>query len=1498
MSITRICGWVVRYPVRFLFYSFLASTAIGLLSFALLLCRQGGAFESWLANRLQIRAWTERLGVEFSSIDVQCLRADCPLGVVVKDISFRQQIPEKIAVDVKRVHLGLFEGLSIHKIRINTGQETDPITIERVEASLSARKITIHNTEVLLGANPGDFSLKMKELSVSELSFPPDSGETLAVRKLEVIEVDLFLQPGEDGKWSFAGAQPLLSIPKPLAEEAESLMDFFRRGIARVRTGVRWALIIGTALFLFVKLLLLRPLPAPASLRVLATLSVLFPFGYYLFFRHLSILWLLLASFLASLTVAVLLHRILYRRGREFHQRWEPFFLDLASPVVLLPLLIVHGFTLSLPAGLPSTVNIAKFEVHKTHGVLLLDSNTPQATHVRLDIPAITANNISVGLGPALTELPTLDVDKVFLRGELETNFLSQPLEKVQYIPLEWKRDHRLALCLSATVTSSESSLGSPPECPLVSGALPELAIGVSAWWVPAEDKFQFITKTRLQTPLLDVWLEADGNSRSIHIQRIETLGPKESTVQIAEGSGSLSWEGEPWSIIRLRRLALPLATSRISADWAEISASSSREPEKLKLTADLGGVTLATEEGYVANIDKARIRFSQTVRNKRRQIVFHTLLQRTEITGKRPTELAAEFPSVKVTVIGHASPERIPQRFKGEASLLISRSRNSLRNPAEFALRMGNPLKFEVDVWQGKLTVPDQPLQIHQSILPQAPGSILLNLKAYAAWGVNGPSLHASYKTDWNQVTLPRLPQLAVNEITKLDLKTKGTVTNLPWDEVLQSGFLSWLVQTRAGPPAPSRKIRFRLEGTLVPEVDTPLLKIFFKPNRGIQVDKAKIHRLCVHGARLEALQFSSTLSQIVPLDGEQTLEIASNVTISGDTLDLTASIPHPDGVGSFCGNLRRRRGQLRFKLLQKLSLGTFFDHLGLTFDGIDLRDTQITKLDITAESSGGQLTVLEAALELAAGKLLSLNLPKVFRQDDFPLIETVRFSLDPSHPENKDALRLKITLSANALPALVAKIKGDVRGMSLEIVTNEGQTVHINFDLGGKAKIALHTADGPVVGSIRARLTTAFGNLLGHFRKAVHVFGDQTDPSTRKAADLAWKLNLRNRQPGGTPVLAVAEEKWRLGFQADVEELSWKPKGEVQSFRVSSSVEVGADLTVHKEALVADGQVSVNPWRPLAREPKEDGERRFSFLLAFADSLQPAAKNSPLLWDPHAPERFWSDYTVLRTNPPSVPALEKRELVLGPISLRQLSLSPGTLRVFVERADRLQVHFPFTARVFYGRAHGLLQARLAWLPDQLALDSRVKLILEGMQAGAVGLASPSGHIPFLEDEIEGEITVDTDGVQLNREALRTLLADARQAEQLDHVKIEVRLRHAPRARSSSGVVQLSSDTQINLMNKLLHKIIRRVQLRASPQVMSYRNLAFCFQAMNGKVQTKCPLLELEGLKVFSGHALDVESDISLHWGRKKRGLSGEQHSFRSLVYFLLQNLRPDTGR
>ena len=396
----------------------------------------------------------------------------------------------------------------------------------------------------------------------------------------------------------------------------------------------------------------------------------------------------------------------------------------------------------------------------------------------------------------------------------------------------------------------------------------------------------------------------------------------------------------------------------------------------------------------------------------------------------------------------------------------------------------------------------------------------------------------------------------------------------------------------------------------------------------------------------------------------------------------------------------------------------------------------------------------------------------------------------------------------------------------------------------------------------------------------------------------DLAWKLNLRNRQPGGTPLLDVAEKKWRLGFRADVEEFSLKPKGEAQSFRVSSSVEVGADLTIHKEALVADGQVSVSPWRPLAREPKEDGERRFPFLLAFADNLQSAAKNSPLLWDPHAQERFWSDYTVLRANPPSVPALEKWELVLGPISLRQLSLAPGTLRVLVERADRLQVHFPFTARVFYGRAHGLLQARLAWLPDQLALDSRVKLILEGMQAGAVGFASPSGHIPLLEDKIEGEITFATDRVQLSREALHTLLADAMRAEQLDQVKVEVRLRRAPSARLSSGVVQLSSDTQINLMNKLLNRIIRKVQLKAPPQILSYRNFAFWFQAKNGKVQTEFPLLELEGLKVFSGRALDVESDISLYWGRKKRGFSGQKFPFRSLVFFLLQNLRPDTGR
>jgi hypothetical protein len=266
---------------------------------------------------------------------------------------------------------------------------------------------------------------------------------------------------------------------------------------------------------------------------------------------------------------------------------------------------------------------------------------------------------------------------------------------------------------------------------------------------------------------------------------------------------------------------------------------------------------------------------------------------------------------------------------------------------------------------------------------------------------------------------------------------------------------------------------------------------------------------------------------------------------------------------------------------------------------------------------------------------------------------------------------------------------------------------------------------------------------------------------------------------------------------------------------------------------------------------------------LVALSDSLK-KSDTPGRLWDTQYYERFWSTYEIDQAGRGTNSLIDQPHLVVGPLSIREVAAPVQPLRIAIGHSGGVGVHVPLAARLLHGTATGFLDAAVGWPDDRMALQSRLSLSLRNIQAGAIGLESGSGHLPFLEHELDGDISLRTEGWPFT----------------LDGANFSLDFRSSARNQGLPGILQMRSGTSVSTLNQVLDKIIRDLQLRVPPSAFSFRNVALRFAADNGKLRTDKPWLELDGLRVFSSDDLSIDANIRLHGAR-----NGETVDLRGLL-------------
>ena len=1514
--------WLRRHPIRAAVYLLLMAGAVtaGLVLRGALAGRED-ALLTRLARWPMVSDWVAHQGIARYSVEAVHVgpgEPGCGLRVAVTGATFALTDP-----GAARVHAGkteLCSSLSASAEEFQLGSETQPAMLSgtRASASTSAARVEGLNwASGLLAANEvaasfrpataklagirilasGDVAL----LQVNQAEAGPLqlSATAAAVEKAQVSGVKALLVREPDGRWNAVrAALEFQKAGQALLQMAERSLAELGRVLSRLRALLVWAVVLG-CIVIFVLKVLLVAVPERLLGRILAAalpvalcLALYGSFGDGTGIRSFAI-W----SLVASAVLAAASEIVWYRKAAEWHQRVEPLLLDLVAPLLILPPLVLHGYPLALPSGIPrpTQISIAQTGAHDVDVEARLALCDRPLT-ARTEVSDTSAQRVRVELEPASLGIRSVSVAQAQAIGTTQPVALTE-LNRLKYLPGSWQRTAPLAFCVNTAVVNGEAGRQPLEECNPPAGPAGAWRLSTGAVVDLARRAGRFTSSVR--TPQVSLEVRGSGDLDGAVIEELRTLDG--SRIRIGSASGTLRWVREIASQFRVLRVAAPLAASTISAGSLQLNAALSRSctAGNAELQAKVGDLR-ATSPGYAVTIAQSQTDLS---RGSTGAIRSETGIRGLRVSGQRTGEsspwLTTDIGAVELALRGQAGSGWIPRRFDGESALSLFRSAHVP------AVRFSSPFRFSADLWRGEIVLPPQTITLEQSVVSRVPsiplrvsasarlGSLgsplraradarveiprlafsqspldaeLNELAAEVKWTASGAPAQVSFSSGWNRLSFPSVPSgIELNGITGLRASTEGNAANLPSWTALSEDLSSLGRWARRTVPSVPPDLQFRIAGSLPVPAGGPLLTVETKGGATVRVGQltGAIHQLTIPDLRLEKTDVSSQASGIRTGKGQGDLSFATRSSLVGDVIDVRISEP-------LSGSLHSELNSVVFDLSGNLTLDPLLQKLdpflrqaGIALDGVRL---PVSLTSLHAETTFGEAALrgFDVKATVAPGEWAALDFSKMLHSEprflrSLELSGKAPVSLHLGAP-SASFPRLEVAFNA---PAVSASLNGGAQQAS---VSAEMRADLRLFGSGGARPV-------PVLD----RLSSAASALRGHLSRALDVFA----PDAPSIEHLRWRADLGG---GSRPVLTLEPDGLELALRSQVTQLDWRSAGRASS--ATASLDLAAHLGLYEGHLIADAVIPLRATLALSGAAPSTWNFRLPLLAALDERLQPVALGSNDLWDSTYYEKLWGGYRPRHATAPFA-WIDRGELVLAGLSLQQVTFPSSPFRVAVGYAGPLELHAPASARLLFGRSDGLVQARLTWLKEAASIDTRTHIQWHDLQAGAVGLMP--GHTRLLEDTLEGRLDARADGMLVDRRFFSRLLSDPSMLTELDKIGFDLDL-HSTGGRP--GIMQFQAQSDLRLSNALLSALTSQFQLQGPLEAMRYRNLALRMQVAGGAVETKPLLLHLHDVEIPNLTPVPVGTDIRVHWGRERPGFEGLPLRFRNLLGFFQRML------
>lgn len=1511
-------GWTQRHRVRTWLYVLLPLLVLATVLATFVAGSGGRGLLFQVADSAAGHHLAEDLGAAYRIDSIRiCWRPH--LGVQVSGITFHL-LHEPVTGHIDGASLFLNGGSSVEGVRLGTDAAHDAIRLARLDGDLVHLRVAFAGIAVPL-SEAADSYFSTQNVVVDGLALhraPP----SIAVSRLAVDGTEVLVQRDAAGTLDLTALPTLQALGASLGRAQEATVGNLNHVVRRLRRWLAVTLAGALLFFVFLKFCAERAAQATRGWTVVAVAVVLVPLACYgLLLARVSLRTFVSLALLLSILVAVAMWLRLYRMASEWHQRWEPFGVDIVSAALVIPLLSAYGM-LGVRLVPPKSLGIGHTEIRNSH-VAVRDSGT--GTNLGdLSISHFLDEGFALNLAPLR---PTINFGRASLNGMITAGL--PELQKLEWLPAAWSRPTTVEFCGAVRDRATRAGPSQPDRCPANSSNHPTVTTDVAAGILLAPLELSYSGKTQAQVDSTLLTFDAEGDQNSILVRNIASIGNPQ--LQFGAASANLNFRPRLSGALSLEELHARAGAVRLSAPFVDADFSTSGVSSSANLQGHISVRGMSVQRnGYDAAVDRANFQLKKSAIGG--NITALADLHQVILNGHHPSEaypwLHAEFPYVALETKGTLADAVIPRSFNGATSLTVARSAHPSHGYQDTAFWTDAPLHFGVDVWKGLLQVTNQMVTFHQSTVPQAPGSMTANIggtgqlvaleSPISGWAeaqmliphlssdlpsgrleLNGlnvslrmseksgvSSISSQYASDWSTVAIKgmtgRLPGL--KEVTEFTLESHGFLPQLPNSKQARHP----LEQPGPGVASLPKQITFRLQGRWPASRGAPLVEILSSAGIGVRVAdiKSLITKLDVPDSRLETLKTQLHAFGIQTADGKGNLTLSSQTEISRRGTMALISTPLTRG-GQLALRIENTPQTLGIELADLLPVGhliselePFIQQAGFRLAGFT-SDAEIKTFTAIAKfSDEREVTGLDAELEIPPSMLASLDLPKLLPGRPLPFEKIdVLLPYDP-------AGRIRLTVHPSVDRDHERNLTDVAVGLDHLVfvgVDSAARKYQAEVSLSTKATLWIGDKNNSAANPVWEKVIASGSALSGHAGNALRFFGSEFD-SQPEISNVTWTLELGNRT--GNPVLSVAPDKLSLDLSGAVKDIDWQRGNEKNRSELHSSFEVATDFRMHNGELVADGYAPLQIGLSLKDQPPRTVSLRLPFLAILADRLHRADRTSGWLWDPGYYDSFWKKYQPSRANLGPISIIDTPDLVLSSLSIQQLRIPSEPLRMAVGQSESLQLDMPVTSQVLFGSSQGRVQADVRWPtapssgPANAAiLDTRVTIDFSKVQAGAIRRAVADGGLPLVEDEIDGNVDFRTADFALSAAALRRLASGVVRQEDLEHLSAIAKFSSARSDHSGKARVQAIAEVQVKDLNSILSAITRDLKVHFPPRSMTYDSMSLNFETSNGMVRTHPSLFELSGIEFYSTRQVELGGNIRLNAGR------GETVSLESLL-------------
>ena len=1490
----------------------------------------GSVLNAHVAQQIALR-YGVRYNLE--SLQVGCLGRDCPAEVNGGALDIEIQIPEPLRIHLGGTHSRRGNPLTASGLEVRSGDRPPMIGVDSIQADLLNRHADVSGLRIglLSKVESVGFDGTSKQVTARGIRFPSGNVDAIQLQgwattadnyvvldRIDAAGVQLSPTARTASKLTICEQLPSSAdLGGDMLEPLRPLLPLLLKDIEILHGDLlRIAFAIATVILILklISVLWVRNW----SVLLLAAIPAAAPLVLYFQFRP-----ALLVGTLIIVAIAILLRVFVYRRGERWYQRWEPFAVDVASVAVLLPLL-GYGFVLppfpSPPAGLQldriEVANVAgrsgaaQFNIPQSsiRGLRVsLPGINPQfevgiesiqipktnitAPSSRIGLDAMVIDDVKVAYDPSRREVGDIAAH-LRLAGLFESDALGRELRNIEYLR---GINFRSRVGFDADVRAA-----GPARAPKISTQFPNsrnrVAVNAVVTLRPVECTASFDVATRILTQPLMMTARVDGDAESIHIRSMRSLPG--SPIQIASGNGSVTLTGAPRVNLNVESIGGSLGLTRLDVGSIGIAASIP-PPGKAGIQTvaiAVGPTTIRPSSGWNIRAARSNIHFDRRPDTRSVPVTFETRIEEVQVEGPEKL-IQANFPSLATWVSGQTTPETIPRRFDGTVDFLASGY-----NPSDELAGTNRPISFNADLWKGLFDIPEQEITFREAMLSQSRTEIPIEFKVAGRLSSVVPRLNADVETktglshferamgssrvalddarvsgrvSWDdqgttgtlnygigsiRVGLsPGPTAVCLDEISTLNLSASGAISRIS-----ESGLFPAMSQAPsicASLPAIPEAIRLQLLGNFPVGPEDSLIRLEREDGTGIRIPNigTEIRSLQIRDGRMVSMETRASIAVIETLQGSGGIGIQANLRQSQDSLQLDSELSAPDGTVLLEAAVASTPARITLDAAQRVPADRILAQIQpfLSDLQVDLGNVnplaRLTQLHADANFENGELLNAAVEAKLARGAIASVESSRL----------RANVSTSPAGTEPLLSLSLGRSDGPNGARRLVAS--AGVPGANVHAVTDREVVIDAAADLSVIAQGSLFMSGQPAIRPVLDKLFEVSSGLSrqSSLLSAVLDTGAMRQPLN----NFQWNVHL-SQNSAANSLLQLERDTLELHISDASFDAAWESTAPQDRSRIAVSTALDSRISLEGNEVLLDVLSPLAVTWSLDGQPETRMDSNIPIQVAFAGRLN-ESQESDSLWNQNYYAQFWRTHPSRFSGPAFASPIDFNEMMLGPLSVREIRFPLEPLRIIIGYSDALQVGLPFSGRVLYGGVEGNFESSVIAANGIATLHTRLNLDLKNLQAGAIGSTTSGERSAFVEDELDGEVSLRVDGLTMDRTTLPALRAGHVSAGDLEKLGISVHLLRSRESANLPGVLQASSDFQINLVNELLNQIVKDLRLPAPPRALTYQNLALDFDVDRGRVRTDNEVFKLGGVQLFSSNVADVTAEFRAHLGR-----------------------------